>query len=85
MGLGKLGLFHAVLVRSRVLHLLSAELKGLGADFTFGFIQVMDGEKDPRNLLVAFQIVRDLIAKNYALGEPGPAMQSQLGGGIASP
>ncbi|NXN23852.1 MMS19 protein, partial [Nycticryphes semicollaris] len=44
------------------------ELKGLGADFTFGFIQVMDGEKDPRNLLVAFQIVRDLIAKNYSLG-----------------
>ncbi|NXU90817.1 MMS19 protein, partial [Xiphorhynchus elegans] len=44
------------------------ELKGLGADFTFGFIQVMDGEKDPRNLLVAFQIVRDLITKNYALG-----------------
>ncbi|NWY00383.1 MMS19 protein, partial [Nothoprocta ornata] len=44
------------------------ELKGLGADFTFGFIQVMDGEKDPRNLLVAFQIVRDLIGKNYALG-----------------
>ncbi|PKK17696.1 MMS19 homolog, cytosolic iron-sulfur assembly component, partial [Columba livia] len=44
------------------------ELKGLGADFTFGFIQVMDGEKDPRNLLVAFQIVRDLIAKNYTLG-----------------
>ncbi|XP_062435679.1 MMS19 nucleotide excision repair protein homolog isoform X3 [Rhea pennata] len=44
------------------------ELKGLGTDFTFGFIQVMDGEKDPRNLLVAFQIVRDLIVKNYALG-----------------
>ncbi|NXJ83552.1 MMS19 protein, partial [Trogon melanurus] len=44
------------------------ELKGLGADFTFGFIQVMDGEKDPRNLLVAFQIVRDLIAKSYTLG-----------------
>ncbi|NWU74696.1 MMS19 protein, partial [Onychorhynchus coronatus] len=44
------------------------ELKGLGADFTFGFIQVMDGEKDPRNLLVAFQIVRDIITKDYALG-----------------
>ncbi|NXI41882.1 MMS19 protein, partial [Galbula dea] len=44
------------------------ELKGLGADFTFGFIQVMDGEKDPRNLLVAFQIVRDIITKKYALG-----------------
>ncbi|KFW02441.1 MMS19 nucleotide excision repair protein, partial [Eurypyga helias] len=44
------------------------ELKGLGADFTFGFIQVMDGEKDPRNLLLAFQIVHDIITKNYALG-----------------
>lgn len=28
----------------------------------------MDGEKDPRNLLVAFQIVRDIIVKGYALG-----------------
>ncbi|KAH0623837.1 hypothetical protein JD844_006991 [Phrynosoma platyrhinos] len=44
------------------------ELKSLGADFTFGFIQVMDGEKDPRNLLIAFQIVRDIIVKGYALG-----------------
>ncbi|MBZ3874538.1 MMS19 nucleotide excision repair protein-like protein, partial [Sciurus carolinensis] len=44
------------------------ELKGLGADFTFGFIQVMDGEKDPRNLLVAFRIVHDLISKDYSLG-----------------
>lgn len=44
------------------------ELKSLGADFTFGFIQVMDGEKDPRNLLVAFQIVHVIITKNYTLG-----------------
>uniref|UniRef100_A0A8D0N4A9 MMS19 nucleotide excision repair protein n=1 Tax=Sus scrofa TaxID=9823 RepID=A0A8D0N4A9_PIG len=44
------------------------ELKGLGADFTFGFIQVMDGEKDPRNLLVAFCIVHDLISRDYSLG-----------------
>ncbi|XP_061258964.1 MMS19 nucleotide excision repair protein homolog isoform X2 [Bos javanicus] len=44
------------------------ELKGLGADFTFGFIQVMDGEKDPRNLLVAFHIVYDLISRDYSLG-----------------
>ncbi|XP_073451557.1 MMS19 nucleotide excision repair protein homolog [Aquarana catesbeiana] len=44
------------------------ELKSLGADFTFGFIQVMDGEKDPRNLLVAFRIVHDIITKDYALG-----------------
>lgn len=73
-----------MLVGSVVLHLLAlflpAELKGLGADFTFGFIQVMDGEKDPRNLLVAFQIVRDLIAKNYALGEPMPAMDREMSG-----
>ncbi|KAG8551213.1 hypothetical protein GDO81_004011 [Engystomops pustulosus] len=44
------------------------ELKSLGADFTFGFIQVMDGEKDPRNLLVAFRIVQNIITKGYALG-----------------
>uniref|UniRef100_A0A8C6RZG1 MMS19 nucleotide excision repair protein n=1 Tax=Nannospalax galili TaxID=1026970 RepID=A0A8C6RZG1_NANGA len=44
------------------------ELKDLGADFTFGFIQVMDGEKDPRNLLVAFHIVHDLISRDYSLG-----------------
>lgn len=48
--------------------LSSPELKGLGADFTFGFIQVMDGEKDPRNLLVAFRIVHDLISRDYSLG-----------------
>ncbi|XP_043840486.1 MMS19 nucleotide excision repair protein homolog isoform X3 [Dromiciops gliroides] len=28
----------------------------------------MDGEKDPRNLLVAFRIVYDLISKDYSLG-----------------
>uniref|UniRef100_A0A8C5KTA4 MMS19 nucleotide excision repair protein n=1 Tax=Jaculus jaculus TaxID=51337 RepID=A0A8C5KTA4_JACJA len=44
------------------------ELKGLGADFTFGFIQVMDGEKDPRNLLVAFRIVHEIISRDYSLG-----------------
>ncbi|KAH0504569.1 MMS19 nucleotide excision repair protein-like protein [Microtus ochrogaster] len=31
-------------------------------------VQVMDGEKDPRNLLVAFRIVHDLISKDYSLG-----------------
>ncbi|XP_078079207.1 MMS19 nucleotide excision repair protein homolog isoform X2 [Mustelus asterias] len=44
------------------------ELKGLAADFTFGFIQAMDGEKDPRNLLMAFQISRNIIINNYELG-----------------
>uniref|UniRef100_A0A674I659 MMS19 nucleotide excision repair protein n=1 Tax=Terrapene triunguis TaxID=2587831 RepID=A0A674I659_9SAUR len=53
---------------TNVMRTREEELKGLGADFTFGFIQVMDGEKDPRNLLVAFQIVRDLILEGYVLG-----------------
>ncbi|XP_023564623.1 MMS19 nucleotide excision repair protein homolog isoform X2 [Octodon degus] len=30
--------------------------------------RVMDGEKDPRNLLVAFRIVHDLISREYSLG-----------------
>ncbi|XP_014666171.1 PREDICTED: MMS19 nucleotide excision repair protein homolog [Priapulus caudatus] len=29
----------------------------LGADFVFGFIQVLDGEKDPRNLYIGFRLV----------------------------
>lgn len=57
-----------ILWDSSDLVLSSPELKGLGADFTFGFIQVMDGEKDPRNLLVAFHIVYDLISRDYSLG-----------------
>ncbi|KAM3860026.1 MMS19 nucleotide excision repair protein homolog [Diretmus argenteus] len=45
------------------------ELKGLGADFVFGFVQSMDGEKDPRNLLLAFQIARNIIHRGYDLGK----------------
>uniref|UniRef100_A0A8D0AVG7 MMS19 nucleotide excision repair protein n=1 Tax=Sander lucioperca TaxID=283035 RepID=A0A8D0AVG7_SANLU len=37
------------------------QLKGLGADFVFGFVQSMDGERDPRNLLLAFQIHDSLL------------------------
>ncbi|XP_025765602.1 MMS19 nucleotide excision repair protein homolog isoform X2 [Oreochromis niloticus] len=46
-----------------------AELKGLGADFVFGFVQSMDGERDPRNLLLAFQIAKNLIHGGYDLGK----------------
>ncbi|XP_061561738.1 MMS19 nucleotide excision repair protein homolog isoform X1 [Phycodurus eques] len=46
-----------------------AELKGLGADFVFGFVQSMDGERDPRNLLLAFQIARKIIHRGYNLGK----------------
>lgn len=46
-----------------------AELKGLGADFVFGFVQSMDGERDPRNLLLAFQIARNIIHRGYDMGK----------------
>uniref|UniRef100_A0A3P9KGM1 MMS19 nucleotide excision repair protein n=1 Tax=Oryzias latipes TaxID=8090 RepID=A0A3P9KGM1_ORYLA len=46
-----------------------AELKSLGADFVFGFVQSMDGERDPRNLLLAFRIARNLIVQGYDLGK----------------
>ncbi|XP_015201878.2 MMS19 nucleotide excision repair protein homolog isoform X1 [Lepisosteus oculatus] len=44
------------------------ELKKLGADFVFGFVQAIDGEKDPRNLLLAFQIARNILHRGYELG-----------------
>ncbi|KAJ0060171.1 hypothetical protein NL108_004016, partial [Boleophthalmus pectinirostris] len=46
-----------------------AELKSLGADFVFGFVQSMDGERDPRNLLLAFQIASNIIYQGYDLGK----------------
>ncbi|XP_051274630.1 MMS19 nucleotide excision repair protein homolog [Dicentrarchus labrax] len=46
-----------------------AELKGLGADFVFGFVQSMDGERDPRNLLLAFQVAKNIIHRGYDLGK----------------
>ncbi|XP_008301259.1 MMS19 nucleotide excision repair protein homolog [Stegastes partitus] len=46
-----------------------AELKGLGADFVFGFVQSMDGERDPRNLLLAFRIAKNIIDRGYDLGK----------------
>ena len=41
----------------------------MGADFVFGFVQSMDGERDPRNLLLAFQIARNIIHRNYDIDE----------------
>ena len=38
-------------------------LKKMGPDFVLGFIQSMDGEKDPRNLLVCFDDAEKIIAK----------------------
>uniref|UniRef100_A0A673GQC9 MMS19 nucleotide excision repair protein n=1 Tax=Sinocyclocheilus rhinocerous TaxID=307959 RepID=A0A673GQC9_9TELE len=45
------------------------ELKGLGADFIYGFVQSVDGERDPRNLLLAFQVARNIIHRGYDLGK----------------
>lgn len=44
------------------------ELKALGTDFTYGFVQAMDGEKDPRNLLISFRIAHGIVARGYQLG-----------------
>jgi DNA repair/transcription protein MET18/MMS19 len=30
-------------------------------EFVFGFTQTMDGEKDPRNLMKAFTLVREIV------------------------
>ncbi|KAI9097045.1 Dos2-interacting transcription regulator of RNA-Pol-II-domain-containing protein [Phlyctochytrium arcticum] len=36
-------------------------MKSLGSDFVSGFVQAMDGEKDPRNLLLAFRIIKTIV------------------------
>jgi DNA repair/transcription protein MET18/MMS19 len=33
----------------------------MSADFVFGFIQCLDGEKDPRNLMLAFTLIKNII------------------------
>ena len=44
------------------------DIQAIGTDFVFGYIQCMDGEKDPRNLVIAFNCV-SLIARNITLGK----------------
>ncbi|XP_060063604.1 MMS19 nucleotide excision repair protein homolog [Ylistrum balloti] len=43
------------------------ELQKLGGDFVLGFIQAMDAEKDPRNLVLAFRCATTII-HNFSLG-----------------
>ena len=45
-----------------------AELQVLGSDFVFGFIQAVDQERDPRNLLILFSLFP--IVANYFRLEP---------------
>ena len=40
----------------------------MGSDFVLGYIQVMDGEKDPRNLIIAFNSVLTII-RHLPFGE----------------
>ncbi|KAF9913342.1 hypothetical protein EC991_000104 [Linnemannia zychae] len=39
----------------------SQNLKSMSSDFVFGFIQCLDGEKDPRNLMLAFTLIKSII------------------------
>ncbi|KAF9389130.1 hypothetical protein CPC16_006044 [Podila verticillata] len=36
-------------------------LRSISSDFVFGFIQCLDGEKDPRNLMLAFTLIKNII------------------------
>ena len=38
-----------------------AALRGMGSNFVLGYIQAMDGEKDPRNLVIAFSSVHRIV------------------------
>jgi DNA repair/transcription protein MET18/MMS19 len=49
------------------LHPDYTDVKAMQGDFVLGFIQAMDGEKDPRNLLIAYRCVV-LIATYCDLG-----------------
>ncbi|ORX52808.1 ARM repeat-containing protein [Hesseltinella vesiculosa] len=39
-----------------------AALRSINNTFVFGYCRLMDGEKDPRNLMLAFEIIRSIIA-----------------------
>ncbi|KAI9282888.1 Dos2-interacting transcription regulator of RNA-Pol-II-domain-containing protein [Umbelopsis sp. AD052] len=39
----------------------SSALRSMNNEFVFGFTQAMDGEKDPRNLMKAFALVKEIV------------------------
>ena len=59
-----------------------AAVKEMGSGFVLGYIQAMDGEKDPRNLIIAFNSVHRIIL-HLPFGEP--AMSTGLRGLAMSP
>ena len=42
----------------------------MGSEFVLGFIQAMDGEKDPRNLVIALNSIQRIIL-HLPFGETG--------------
>lgn len=44
-----------------VFNVVCIALKAINNEFVYGFAQAMDGEKDPRNLMCAFKLVKDII------------------------
>lgn len=42
-------------------------LKSMGVDFVYGFISSIDGERDPRNLILLFGLIPDFLEK-FKLG-----------------
>ncbi|KAK3603029.1 hypothetical protein CHS0354_037777 [Potamilus streckersoni] len=53
-------------VISNFLHNRLQELQSMQGDFVYGFIQAMDAEKDPRNLILAFRCAR-IVAQNFPI------------------
>lgn len=48
--------------------LFPAAVKEMGSDFVLGYIQAMDGEKDPRNIVIAFNSVHRIVT-HLSFGE----------------
>ncbi len=42
---------------------LSAAVQAIGSEFVLGYIQAIDGERDPRNLLTVFTSVPVIVQK----------------------
>lgn len=61
-------LYYRITDDGQLLCVCVTELQKMGNDFVFGFIQSMDTEKDPRNLLMAFHCARTIIL-NFSLGK----------------
>ncbi|XP_041370234.1 MMS19 nucleotide excision repair protein homolog [Gigantopelta aegis] len=67
MSLAQKDRFSVYTILSSLLQHRMNELQRMGSDFVFGFIQAMDTERDPRNLLIAFKLAQT-ITNNFSLG-----------------